>query len=75
MSKNKGYKLDWNRNTFTMTKHFADRACQIGTEEYEIMMTMRANGFHVEEKWYKPRKACPSRITYKRIHRERYEGF
>ncbi len=64
----KGYDVDWNRNTITMTKSFAAKASQIGTNEYEQLMNARANGFHVVEKWYKPRKACPTRLTYKKMH-------
>ena len=67
MSKNNGYDIDWNRNTFIMTKRFAERASQIGTDEYEKMMEMRANGFHIVEKYYRPRKACPTRLTYKKM--------
>lgn len=67
MSKSNGYKIDWNRNTITMTKSFAAKASQIGTNEYEQLMNARANGFHVVEKWYKPRKACPTRLTYKKM--------
>lgn len=65
MSKSKGYRIDWNRNTVIMTKRFAEKACEYGTAEYETLMALRANGFHVVEKWYKPRKACPTRVTYK----------
>lgn len=67
MGKSRGYKIEWNRNTMIMSKGFADKARQIGSQEYEDLMKMRANGFHVVEKYYKPRKACPTRVTYKKM--------
>ena len=67
MSKSKGYTIKWNSNTVIMTRRFADKACEYGTAEYEALMAFRANGFHVVEKWYRPRKACPTRVTYKLI--------
>ena len=67
MSSSKGYKINWNRNTMIMTKGFADKARVIGSQEYEDLMKMRTNGFHVVEKWHKPRKACPTRLTYRKM--------
>ncbi len=65
MSKSKGYKIDWNRNTVIMTRRFAERASDIANKEYKQLMDFRANGFSVVEKWYRPRRACPTRVTYK----------
>ena len=62
------YITNWETNTFTMTKKFAEEANIIGSEAYHILMEVRSKGFHiVVRKADKPRKACPTRITFKQM--------
>ena len=64
----KEYRIDWQTNTFTMTKKFAAEANHYGTEAYNMLMDARAKGFNlVVSKEKKPRKACPTRITFKQM--------
>ena len=63
----KAYEISWRTNTITMTKKFAAEANQYGTEAYNLLMDVRSKGFHIVIKKYKPRKACPTRITFKQM--------
>jgi len=67
MKKNLGYTINWKTNTITMTKKFAEKANEYGTTEYEMLMDVKSKGFTIAEKESKPRKACPSRITFKQM--------
>ena len=63
----KAYEINWSTNTITMTKKFAAEANQYGTEAYNMLMDVRSKGFHIVIKESKPRKACPTRITFKQM--------
>ena len=64
----KAYEINWSTNTITMTKKFAAEANQYGTEAYNMLMDVRSKGFHiVVRKETKPRKACPTRLTFKQM--------
>ena len=64
----KEYRIDWQTNTFTITKKFAAEANHYGTEAYNMLMDARAKGFNlVVSKEKKPRKVCPTRITFKQM--------
>ena len=64
----KAYEIKWETNTFTMTKKFAAEANKYGTEAYNMLMDVRSKGFHIAvRKEEKPRKACPTRITFKQM--------
>ena len=65
--KNQGYKINWSTNTITMTKKFAEEANQYGTEAYNMIMDVRSKGFRIVVKESAPRKACPTRITFKQM--------
>ena len=66
-NKNLGYNINWKTNTITMTKKFAAEANQYGTEAYNMLMDVRSKGFHIVEREAAPRKACPTRITFKQM--------
>lgn len=64
----KAYDIDWKTNTFTMTKKFAAEANEYNSKAYKMLMDVRSKGFHiVVRKETKPRKACPTRITFKQM--------
>ena len=64
----KPYSIKWETNTFTMTKKFAEEASKYGTEAYNLLMDVRGKGFHIVVRQNeKPRKACPTRITYEQM--------
>ena len=63
----KAYEINWSTNTITMTKKFAAEAIQYGTEAYNMLMDVRSKGFHIVVKEAAPRKACPTRITFKQM--------
>ena len=63
----KAYEINWSTNTITMTKKFAAEANQYGTEAYNMLMDVRSKGFHIVVKEAAPRKACPTRITFKQM--------
>ena len=63
----KAYEINWATNTITMTKKFAAEANQYGTKAYKMLMDVRSKGFHIVVKETKPRKACPTRITFKKM--------
>ena len=63
----KAYEINWNTNTITMTKKFAEEANQYGTDAYKMLMDVRSNGFKVVVRKDKPRKSCPTRITFKKM--------
>ena len=63
----KAYEINWNTNTITMTKKFAAEANQYGTDAYKMLMDVRSNGFKVVVRKDKPRKSCPTRITFKKM--------
>lgn len=63
----KPYNLDWETNTLTMTKKFAAEASRYGSQAYNILMDARMNGFRVSIIKEKPRKACPTRVTFKQM--------
>ena len=62
-----GYNINWKTNTITMTKKFAAEAGEYGTEAYNMLMDVRAKGFHIVVRESKPRAACPTRITFKQM--------
>ena len=66
-TKNTNYKIDWNTNTFTMTKKFAAAANEFNSTEYNILMDVRSKGFHIVVRQPAERKACPTRITFKQM--------
>ena len=63
----KAYEINWSTNTITMTKKFAAEANQYGTEAYNMLMDVRSKGFKIVVRESKPRKACPTRITFKQM--------
>ena len=63
----KAYEINWSTNTITMTKKFAAEASQYGTEAYNMLMDVRTKGFQIVVRESKPRKACPTRITFKQM--------
>ena len=66
--KNLGYNINWQTNTITMTKKFAAEASEYGTKAYNLLMDVRRKGFNiVVRQEAKPRKACPTRITFKQM--------
>lgn len=65
--KNQNYKIDWTNNTITVTKKFAEEANQYGTPAYNLLMDVRSKGFQVVVRKTAPRKACPSRITFRQM--------
>jgi len=67
MKKNQNYTIDWTTNTITMTKKFAAKANEYGTPEYAMLMDVKSKGFRIVERESKPRKACPTRITFKQM--------
>jgi hypothetical protein len=62
-----GYSINWQTNTITMTKKFAEEANQYGSEAYNLLMDVKSKGFHINVRQSKPRKACPTRITFKQM--------
>ena len=65
--KNQNYKIDWTNSTITMTKKFAEEANQYGTTAYNLLMDVRSKGFQVVVRKTVPRKACPSRMTFRQM--------
>ena len=63
----KAYEINWSTNTITMTKKFAAEASAYGTQAYNMLMDVRAKGFNIVVKESTPRKACPTRITFKQM--------
>ena len=63
----KPYTINWKTNTIIMTKKFAAEASEYGTEAYHMLMDVRSKGFQITVKEPKPRKACPTRITFKQM--------
>ena len=63
----KAYEINWETNTITMTKKFAAEASRYGTEEYHMLIDARAKGFHIKTRESKPRKSCPTRVTFKQM--------
>lgn len=66
-NKNLGYTINWKTNTITMTKKFAAEASEYGTEAYNLLMDVRSKGFAIVIRESAPRKACPTRITFKQM--------
>ena len=62
-----GYSINWQTNTITMTKRFAEEANQYGSEAYNLLMDVKSEGFHITVRQTKPRKACPTRVTFKQM--------
>lgn len=62
-----GYSIDWQTNTITMTKKFAEEANQYGSDAYNLLMDVKSKGFHITVRQSKPRKACPTRVTFKQM--------
>ena len=62
-----GYSINWQTNTITMTKKFAEEANQYGSEAYNLLMDVKSKGFHINVRQSKQRKACPTRITFKQM--------
>ena len=63
----KAYEINWTTNTITMTKKFAAEASAYGTQAYNMLMDIRAKGFNIVIKEAAPRKACPTRVTFKQM--------
>ena len=63
----KNYTINWQTNTITMTKKFAEEANQYDTDAYNMLMDARRMGFSVVVRKDKPRKSCPTRITFKKM--------
>ena len=65
----KGYEINWTNNTSTMTKKFAEEAKEPGTVAFKSMMDLRKRGldFDVIVRKAAPRKACPSRMTFRQM--------
>ncbi len=63
----KAYEINWTTNTIIMTKKFAAEACAYGTQAYNMLMDIRAKGFNIVIKEAAPRKACPTRVTFKQM--------
>ena len=62
-----GYSINWQTNTITMTKRFAEEANQYGSDAYNLLMDVKSKGFHITVRQSKPRKACPTRVTFKQM--------
>lgn len=62
-----GYSINWQTNTITMTKKFAAEANQYGSDAYNLLMDVKSKGFHINVRKTEPRKACPTRITFKQM--------
>ena len=62
-----GYSINWQTNTITMTKKFAEEANQYGSEAYNLLMDVKSKGFHINVRKTEPRKACPTRVTFKQM--------
>lgn len=67
MANNQGYKINWQTGTITMTKRFAAEANQFGSEAYNSLIEARNKGFNIVVRDSKPRAACPTRITFKKM--------
>ena len=63
----KGLKLDWKKNTATVTNSFMAKASEYGTDEYTALLNVRADGFRINVPTPKKRKACPTRVTFKQM--------
>ena len=63
----KDYTIDWQTNTITMSKKFAEEANHYGTTAYNLLMDVRAKGFDIVVRKREKRRACPTRITYKQM--------
>ena len=62
-----GYSINWQTNTITMTKKFAEEANQYGSDAYNLLMDVKSKGFHINVRQSKPRKACPTRMTFNQM--------
>ena len=62
-----GYSINWQTNTMTMTKKFAEEANQYGSDAYNLLMDVKSKGFHINVRQSKPRKACPTRMTFNQM--------
>ena len=62
-----GYSINWQTNTITMTKRFAEEANQYGSDAYNLLMDVKSKGFHINVRQSKPRKACPTRMTFNQM--------
>ena len=62
-----GYSINWQTNTITMTKKFAEEANQYGSDAYNLLMDVKSKGFHITVRQSKPRKACPTRMTFNQM--------
>lgn len=69
----KNYKIDFAKNTVTVTKKFMERAGHLGTPEFNQMMELRKLGMEIVEKESKPRKKPEFQLTYKKM--EQYIRF
>lgn len=63
----KDYTIDWQTNTITMSKKFAEEANHYGTTAYNLLMDVRSKGFDIVVRKREKRRACPTRITYKQM--------
>lgn len=63
----KAYEINWNTNTFTMTKKFAEEANTYGTAAYNMLMDVRSMGFNIAVRETEKRKACSTRVTFKQM--------
>ena len=63
----KDYTIDWQTNTLTMSKKFAEEANHYGTVAYNLLMDVRSKGFNVVVRKTEKRAACPTRVTFKQM--------
>lgn len=63
----KDYTIDWQTNTITMSKKFAEEANHFGTSAYDLLMDVRSKGFDIVVRKREKRRACPTRVTYKQM--------
>ena len=63
----KAYEINWNTNTITMSKKFAEEANHYGTPAYNLLMDVRSKGFNIVVRKADKRKPCPTRLTFKQM--------
>lgn len=73
MANNLGYSIDWEKHVVTLTKKFAEEANVYGTTAYGIVNGFRKDGFHIGVRKAEKRKACATRLTFKKM--EQYLSF
>ena len=65
----KNYKIDFTKNTITISKSFAEKASQMGTPEYAMMLELRKleMPFHVQQP--KRHKKPEYQLTYRKMEK------